>query len=68
MCDACKPSSPFWDHEQNAIISRVTNRLTGNPMLIITQQHADGRTGSVNVEINYCPWCGERLTGGADDD
>lgn len=59
MCDACKLCSKIWDSSQDVIVSRVTNAKTGYPMFIIVQGSYNPQ--SVNIQVNYCPWCGEKL-------
>lgn len=66
MCNACKELSKVWDASQRLIVSRFNNAKTGVPTFIMVQESEDGAS-SVTIEVNYCPWCGERLNGGKDD-
>lgn len=58
-CDVCKKYSKVWDYTQELLVSRMDNRKTGNPMLLLVQGRQNPQ--SVNIEIRYCPWCGEKL-------
>ena len=59
MCDVCKPCSKIWDASQEMLSSRVTNQQTGYPMFIIIQGSTNPQ--NVNIQVRYCPWCGEEL-------
>lgn len=63
MCDACKNLSKVWDASQRLLVSRITNAKTGAPTFLLVQKSESGADG-VTIQVNYCPWCGEKLTGG----
>lgn len=48
------------------MVSRFNNAKTGAPAFILVQENENG-TQSVMIQVNYCPWCGERLDGAEND-
>lgn len=65
MCNACQELSKVWDASQQLMVVRFTNRNTGHPTFLLVQGNTDPQ--SVTIAVKYCPWCGERLIGGADN-
>lgn len=62
MCNACNELSKVWDGSQRLIVSRFNNAKTNQPTLILVQEDENGNPQSVVIEVNFCPWCGEKLT------
>lgn len=65
MCDACKNLSKVWDASQELLVTRFTNHKTRNPTFILVQGNDNPQ--AVTIAVRFCPWCGERLTGGVND-
>lgn len=64
-CDACKELSKVWDGSQQLIVTKFTDKKSGNPtFLLVQEKYKDKDAQSVTIAVNYCPWCGERLSKG----
>ena len=64
-CDACKELSKVWDGSQQLIVTKFTDKKSGRPtFLLVQEKYKDKEVQSVIIEVNYCPWCGERLSKG----
>ena len=62
-CDACKELSKVYDGSQQLIVSKFTNKKTGNPSFILVQEKYEKEPAAVTIEVNFCPWCGRCLRG-----
>lgn len=65
MCDACKCLSKIYDGSQRLMVTRYTNRKTGNPIFLLVQENEEGAQ-AVNIAVKYCPWCGQKLLKGGE--
>lgn len=72
-CDACKELSKVWDGSQQLIVTKFTDQKSGRPKFLLVQEKYKDQevqsviikeVQSVIIEVNYCPWCGERLSKG----
>lgn len=64
-CDACKELSKVFDVSQQLIVTKFTDQKNGRPaFLLVQEKYKDKEVQSVTIEVNYCPWCGERLSKG----
>ena len=59
MCEACKNLSKVWDASQELIVSHFVNAKTKQHNLILVQGNENPQ--SVNIAVNFCPWCGRDL-------
>lgn len=60
MYCVCENLSKTWDGSQRLMVSRFNNARTNTPTFILVQENEAGAQ-SVTIEVNYCPWCGEKL-------
>ena len=66
-CEACKELSKVWDGSQQLLVTKFTDNNTGTPILLLVQEaskYENKEAQSVIIKVNYCPWCGERLSKG----
>lgn len=61
MCDYCeKMKSIYWDgNKKKTFVQEVYIELDGT--LTVSPNYGDEDTEDINVKINYCPMCGEKL-------
>ena len=62
-CDACRELSKVYDGSQQLLVSKFTNKKTGNPSFILVQEKYEKEPQSVVIEVSFCPWCGRKLRG-----
>ena len=65
-CDACKELAKAWDASQRLMTAKFTNKITGFPTFILVQEKENNVVQSVEIAVNYCPWCGRYLRGNND--
>jgi hypothetical protein len=62
-CDACRELSKVYDGSQQLLVSKFTDKKTGNPSFILVQEKYEKEPQSVIIEVSFCPWCGRKLRG-----
>ena len=62
MCVVCDKPQTVEDPTQNMVVA-IAERAKGGYLLIVTQDNSgdDSCPESVNIQIKYCPWCGNDI-------